>query len=64
MADNAKVRFLSSKIIEFQSWRKTFFLVTLLERFNGIHENFMIMLKKKKRKKTLMMMVLEMTVQY
>ena len=47
--------------IEFQFCKKTFFM-TLLDRFNVIHVNFMIMLKK--RKKKLIRLMLSMTMQY
>ena len=38
--------------------------MTLLERLNVIHVNFMIMLKKRKREKKLIRLMLSITVQY
>ena len=61
--DNAKARFLYSKIVEFQSWRKAF-IGNIMEKFKRIHVKFLIMTKNRKRNKTLMMFMLEMTVQY
>ena len=61
--DNAKARFLYSKIVEFQSWRKAF-IGNTMEKFKRIHVNFLIMTKKRKRNKTVMMFMLKMTVQY
>ena len=45
-ADNVKARFLYSKIVEFQSWRKAFFGNTM-EKFKRIHVNFFYFDKEK-----------------